>query len=105
MILAAVHAGHGNPLRLALAVVGALVLYGLVVLVFRTRRCPKCHGERVIRRRGRAVECPRCHARGRVFRPGAVLMHRLFWVAAGERLMERRNAARRQAQGLPGGQQ
>jgi hypothetical protein len=95
VIFAAVHAGHGNPLRLALALVAGLVLYGLMVLVSRTRLCPKCYGERVIRRGRRAVPCPRCQARGRVLRPGARLVHRLFWVAAGERLMERRKAAHR----------
>ena len=72
----------------------ALVLYALVVLVSPTRRCPRCHRERVTRHRRRAVPCPRCHARGRVFRPGARLVHRAFWLAAGQRLMERRKATR-----------
>jgi hypothetical protein len=95
LVLAAGHAGHGNPLRLVLAVVAGLVVYGLVLLVSPTRRCPKCHGERVIRHGRRAVECPRCHARGRVLGRGAGLVHRWFWLAAGERLMERRKAAHR----------
>jgi hypothetical protein len=70
---------------LALAVV---VVYGLLCLVSPHKTCPKCKGERVVKRRG----CPRCKVRGKVQRPGAVLVHRLFWLVLGDARRERRKA-------------
>lgn len=54
-----------------------LVLYALLIAVFPMHRCPRCHGERVIRSR-RIRTCPKCKATGRAMRPGATLLHRLL---------------------------
>jgi len=70
---------------------GAVVAYGLLCLISPHKTCPRCKGERVVKRRG----CPRCRVRGKVQRPGAVTVHRIYWLVIGDSRRERRKAALR----------
>lgn len=51
--------------------------YVLLCAVRPVRKCPRCKGRKVDPRRG--GQCRKCKARGRASRPGARLIHRLFW--------------------------
>jgi hypothetical protein len=99
VVLAAATAGHhASPVALALAVLAALAVYAAVCLVSPTRRCPKCHGQRVIVKAGkRPKPCERCRRTGgRVPRIGAATIHRWLWSVLGDGLMERRRASMRE---------
>jgi DnaJ-class molecular chaperone len=75
-------------MTLFLMALSAVVLYGLLCLVSPHKTCPKCKGKRVWKKRG----CPRCKVRGKVQRPGARLVARIFWSMAGDGLRDRRKA-------------
>ena len=50
--------------------------YGLFVLVRPQMACRKCSGWGSRTRRRKVSACGRCHATGKVFRPGARLVHK-----------------------------
>jgi hypothetical protein len=63
---------------IGLAVLGVCIVVGLAS---PTRRCARCHGERVTRSRwdGRLIGCPRCKGTGRGYRRGARLVSAALW--------------------------
>jgi hypothetical protein len=70
--------------------------YGTLALVKPNRSCPRCYGEKVVRKkRGKGMRpCARCHAHGRCRRWGAVRIHRMFWAVAGDQFKGARKADR-----------
>jgi hypothetical protein len=64
----------------------------LLVLAAPSHRCFHCGGRkhRIVGRR--IKPCPDCRAWGRQLWPAARLVHRLFWAAIGNRMMDRRRA-------------
>ena len=88
---------------MSIALIGLAVIAGycLFVLASPAGTCWRCHGQRVIRRTGsngrpkRPKPCRTCKGRGKARRPGATLVHRLFWLVAGDTIrarMQQRNA-------------
>jgi hypothetical protein len=77
----------GTILRLVLLAIAALVIYVLIVLASPTKRCGKCHGNRVTmpkprkngKPRGKPKPCQRCKVTGRHYRLGATAIHRTKW--------------------------
>jgi hypothetical protein len=94
----AVAAGrHASPVAVILAVLAALAVYVVIVIVSPTRRCPKCHGRRVVIKAGkRPRPCDHCRRTGRVPRIGSATIHRWLWSVLGDGLMERRRASQRE---------
>ena len=90
LALAASHV-HISAGAVALAVTGAVVLYVLVAIARPTRKCGRCHGERVqftrhwLTGKARTRPCRRCSGTGRVPRFGARTIHRLIWSVRRER--------------------
>ena len=81
-------------MKLALILAAAAVIYCAVALARPVHRCPRCHGRRVVVRKGkRPKPCDRCKGHGRVPRLGAAAIHRFFWSVRGEQLMQRRRDA------------
>jgi hypothetical protein len=72
-------AGLLAMLTLSLIIIGVLLTGIVVVTVSPTRKCRRCHGERVTRHRwtGKIIRCPRCDGRGRHPRFGAAVVHRM----------------------------
>jgi hypothetical protein len=76
---------------IALVGAGAAVVYVLVAVALPTRRCGRCHGDRVqftrhwLTGRARTRPCRRCSGTGRVPRLGGRTIHRLIWSVRGER--------------------
>lgn len=64
---------------------GALA-YGLLCLVSPTMKCPRTKVTKRKGKRPRSKQCPKCKGRGLRQRPGARVVHRLFWSMAGDRL-------------------
>src|ERR1039457_4550814 len=76
----------GTILRLVLLALAAFAVYVLIVLAHPTKKCGRCHGNRVILpkpgkrgKRGRAKPCTRCKVTGRHYRFGATAIHRFRW--------------------------
>lgn len=72
---------------MVLAVLAAAIGYVLLALARPTRRCPRCHGERVMitRWRKRIRPCRRCSGTGRAPRLLGPLIHRTYWTIRHER--------------------
>ena len=70
-----------------LAVLAAAIGYVLLALARPTRRCPRCHGERITRSgwRHRIIPCRRCSGTGRAPRRLGPLIHRTYWLIRHER--------------------
>jgi len=74
--------------------------YILLVLAHPVGRCWRCMGKRVLksgtaRGRVRTRKCRVCRGHGLAVTPGATAIHRLFWLAFGDRIrarMQQRNA-------------
>lgn len=64
-------------------IAGLLAAYCLLIFISPTEPCDCEPG----RKRGR---CRKCKGTGRRYRPGAVAVHRFYWLALGNRLRERR---------------
>jgi hypothetical protein len=79
-------------MRLILAAFAVLVLRALFVLVTPTKACGKCGGRRNYRKGKRLVRCKRCKD-GRVYRFGAVAVHRLWKSVVTDRWLEKRSEA------------
>lgn len=72
-------------LTLILLAAAALIVWSVVVLVSPIGQCGRCKGQRVIIRGRRSRRCPRCQGRGLCRRRGAVVVHRLVQNIAAER--------------------
>lgn len=74
--------------------------YILFVLAHPVGTCWRCRGKRVLKHkttRGRVktAKCMVCKGHGLAVTPGATAIHRLFWLAFGDRIrarMQQRNA-------------
>lgn len=66
--------------------VPALAAYCLLCLVSPTARCPRVKVTKRKGKRPRTKRCTRCKGKGRRVRPGARLVHAIFWAACGDRL-------------------
>ena len=80
-------ASHLHAGVLVLAVLAAAIGYVLLALARPTRRCPRCHGERITRSgwRHRIIPCRRCSGTGRAPRRLGPLIHRTYWTIRHER--------------------
>ncbi len=78
-----------------LLALGLVAGYCLFVLASPVGTCWFCHGQRHFRRKGRNGRpkrprpCRVCKSRGKARRPGATLVHRLFWLVAGDTIRAR----------------
>jgi hypothetical protein len=70
--------------------------YVLFALAHPVGRCWRCGGKRVTGRKSRrGPQCRVCKGHGLAVTPGATAVHRLFWLAFGDRIrarMQQRNA-------------
>ena len=71
-----------------LLAVFALLGYGVLCLVSPTPKCPPVQVTKRKGKRPRTRQCPKCKGKGFRQRPGARLVHRLFWSVAGDRLRD-----------------
>lgn len=76
----------------ALVVTGILAAYVLLVLARPSHVCFRCWGHKHRVAGIRVKPCKACRFTGRQHWPGAQLVHRLFWLTIGHRLMDRRRA-------------
>jgi hypothetical protein len=83
-----------GDLRLILAALAVAVARAAFVLVAPTRKCGRCHGRRTYRKGNakRLTRCTRCRD-GRVYRLGAVTVHRFWKSAVTDRWLEKQNEA------------
>ncbi len=61
-------------------IIAALVLgavYLVLLLVHPVHRCPGCKGRKVVQHGSAFRPCVRCKGRGRAYRRGAIITHRL----------------------------
>lgn len=88
----------GHPLLQAswitpsLVVTGILAAYVLLVLARPLHTCFRCGGKRHRVVGIRVKPCGACRSTGRQQWPGARLVHRVFWLTIGHRMMDRRRA-------------
>jgi hypothetical protein len=75
-------------IHLILLALGLLAGYVLLVLVSPLHRCPRCKGTRIDRTGMRPRACRHCWLTGMRYRPGAQLIHKVFWSVAGDRYRE-----------------
>ena len=68
------------------------VARAVFVLVRPTKDCGKCEGHRTYRKGKRLVRCQRCQD-GRVYRLGAVTVHRFWKSVVTDRWLEKRSEA------------
>jgi tRNA(Ile2) C34 agmatinyltransferase TiaS len=84
----------------ALIILGLAVAYAVSLYLIPVRTCPRCNGTGTrLTTTGRATgrTCGRCRGDGRIRRPGATAVHRLYWSVIGDTLREhRRDALRRE---------
>jgi hypothetical protein len=85
----------------ALLILAAIGGYCLFVLAVPHGRCWRCRGRRRSRRwlfglAGPLGKCRPCRATGRRRRLAAVAIHRFFWSAVGNRILERRREQRQE---------
>lgn len=66
-----------------------LIAYVLVVAVSPLHRCPRCNGEGIVATQRSFKPCLKCNGRGKAYRFGAPLVHRLIDEHIGSRLRER----------------
>ena len=80
-------ASHLPAGLLAVAVLVLAAGYVALALARPTRRCPRCHGERITRTRWRhrIRPCRRCSATGRAPRLLAPVIHRTYWLVKHEK--------------------
>ena len=80
-------ASHLSPGAVALVLLALAAGYVALALARPTRRCPRCHGERITRTRWRhrIRPCRRCSATGRAPRLLAPVIHRTYWTIRHER--------------------
>ena len=80
-------ASHLSPGVVALVLLALGAGYVALALARPTRRCPRCHGERITRTRWRhrIRPCRRCSATGRAPRLLGPLIHRTYWLIRNER--------------------
>lgn len=75
-------------IHLILLALGLLGAYVVLVLASPLHRCPRCKGTRIDRTGIRPRACRKCWVTGMRYRPGARLIHKLFWSVAGDRYRE-----------------
>ena len=94
----AAHAHWLGVAQLMLLAVATAAAYGLLCLARPLRVCPKCKGKRHTGVGRKSRPCRRCKTRGKVYRSGAVTVHRWKWALLSERHKDRyqRQAARYQ---------
>lgn len=89
ILTAASHqAAHGDPLTLVLLALLALIGWGISLLWWPWKSCPRCGGTRLNRgsTRRRFGMCRACAGTGRRRRLGATTVHRLYWSTRSDRL-------------------
>jgi hypothetical protein len=94
LALAASHP-HISSGTITVIVVAAISSWVLIAVALPTRKCGRCHGDRVqftkhwLTGKARTRPCRRCSGTGRTPRLGARTVHRLIWSAARERSKQR----------------
>lgn len=86
--------GTIGTVKVILIALGVAVLYGLIVLGRPHVTCYRCHGKKVIRRTRNGHKSKRkcwvCKAKGTARLPGATMVHRFFWLVAGDHIQQKR---------------
>jgi len=67
-------------IHLVLLAIGLAVAYIVLVLASPMQNCPRCKGTRIDRTTGRIRACRTCFVTGRIYRPGARMIHGLYWL-------------------------